>query len=154
MNSPHDPNPPLAALRAHHTGVAVRDMDSALTFYIDVLGLRLLSGPFDDPIQKVRVCFIGSGVPADAVIELICPLPSPAGDDAPIHQYLKKELGAYHICYEVRDMAGTIAKLRSKGSLVISGPVPAVAFEGRSIAWVYLPTRHLVELVEGAADRV
>jgi methylmalonyl-CoA/ethylmalonyl-CoA epimerase len=154
VSSPSKPNTSQAALRAHHMGVAVRDMDSSMAFYSDALGLRLLSGPFDDPIQKVRVCFIGSGRPDDAVIELISPLPSPVGDDAPIQQFLRKELGAYHICYEVQDIASTIADLRAKGSVLISGPVPAVAFGGRSIAWLFLPTRHLVELVEGTEVRV
>lgn len=129
-------------------GVAVPDMDVAIRKYAEILGLRLLSGPFDDPIQKVRVCFIGTGELADAVIELISPLPSPAGDDAPIHQYLRKELGAYHICYEVADMDGTLRHMRSKGCLVVSGPVPAVAFDMRRIAWLLMPTRQLIEVVE------
>ena len=32
--------------------------------------------------------------------------------------------------------------------MVVSGPVPAVAFGGRQIAWLYTPTRQLFELVE------
>ena len=129
------------------------------------MGLRLVSGPFDDPIQRVRVAFVAGGegvcgpsvaghpgLPegtregyrGDTPIELIAPL----GDDAPIHQYLRKELGAYHICYEADDLDALLVHLRANRCLVVSGPVPAVAFGGRRIAWVFLPTRHLIEVVE------
>jgi methylmalonyl-CoA/ethylmalonyl-CoA epimerase len=136
----------------HHLGVAVADMAVATRFYTDVLGMRLLSGPFDDPIQRVRVCFLGTsegvaqaaGTTAQPSIELIAPL----GDDAPIHQYLRKEIGAYHVCYEVADFDAAIAHLRANRSVMVSGPAPAVAFGGRRIAWFFLPTRHLIEVVE------
>jgi methylmalonyl-CoA/ethylmalonyl-CoA epimerase len=131
-------------MKVHHLGVAVPDVAAAIPVYESLLGQRLLSGPFDDPIQKVRVCFLGGGGAGDVVIELIAPL----ADDAPVHQYLKKGLGAYHICYEVLDMDRTLADLRTNGCLVISGPVPAVAFEGRRIAWLLMPTRQVIELVE------
>ena len=32
--------------------------------------------------------------------------------------------------------------------VLISPPAPAVAFDGRRIAWVYTPTRQLIELLE------
>jgi methylmalonyl-CoA/ethylmalonyl-CoA epimerase len=31
---------------------------------------------------------------------------------------------------------------------MVSDPMPAVAFGGRRIAWLYTPTRQLLELVE------
>lgn len=143
-----DSPPEIPNLRPHHLGVAVADMDRAIELYRSLLGLRLLDGPYDDPIQRVRVCFLGTGQGRDAVIELISPVPGEPPEQSPIHQYLKKELGAYHICYEVREIEQTIAEMRSKGCLVVSQPVPAVAFSGRRIAWLFLPTRHLIELVE------
>lgn len=149
MTSP-SPEPPFP-LRPHHVGVAVADIEKALPHYRSILGLKLLDGPYDDPIQRVRVCFLGTGDSADAVIELIAPIPTEASEASPIHLYLKKDLGAYHICYEVADIDRAIADMRTKGCLVVSAPVPAVAFEGRRIAWLYLPTRQLIELVEQPA---
>ena len=134
------------SFRCHHLGVAVPEVESAIPLYERLLGRRLLSGPFDDPIQKVRVCFLGDGSAGDVVIELIAPLAG--ADDAPVHQHLKKGLGAYHICYEVARMDEAIADLRKKGCLLVSGPVPAVAFKGKQIAWLLMPTRQLIELVE------
>ncbi|MBL9121944.1 MAG: VOC family protein [Phycisphaerae bacterium] len=119
-------------------------MDAAIRTYAEVLGLSLLSGPFDDPIQRVRVCFLGTGNEQDMPVELISPL----GDDAPIHQYLKKELGAYHVCYELVHFDAALAHMRSLRCLLVSGPSPAVAFGGRRIAWLFLPTRQLIEVVE------
>lgn len=135
-------------LRPHHIGVAVLDIDKALPHYQSILGLRLLDGPYDDPIQRVRVCFLGTEGSREGVIELISPIPGAAEGESPVHLYLKKDLGAYHVCYEVRDIESAVAGMRAKGCLLVSAPVPAVAFEGRRIAWLYLPTRQLIELVE------
>lgn len=135
---------PANALTIHHLGVAVPDVVAAIPMYQSLLGQRLLSGPFDDPIQKVRVCFLGTGQPGDVVVELIAPI----AEDAPVHQYLKKGLGAYHVCYQTKDLDATIAHMRASGCVLISGPVPAVAFGGRRIAWLLMPTRQVIELVE------
>lgn len=49
----------MMEFRFAHFGVAVSDLDRSLADYRDLFGYYLLSGPFVDPIQKVRVCFIG-----------------------------------------------------------------------------------------------
>jgi methylmalonyl-CoA/ethylmalonyl-CoA epimerase len=128
----------------HHVGVAVPDMERGIEFYTTVLGFRLDSGPFDDPIQKVKVCFLSEGADGTAHLELISPL---AGD-SPVNGYLKKGIGAYHVCYVVADIDGALAELRTNGCLVISKPVPAVAFGGGKIAWCFTPTNQLLELLE------
>jgi methylmalonyl-CoA/ethylmalonyl-CoA epimerase len=42
--------------------------------------------------------------------------------------------------------------LRDTGFFLISEPVPAVAFDGRRVAWFRGPDRLLVELVESGTD--
>lgn len=128
----------------HHIGVAVRDLQQASDFYSATLRLRTLSHPVEDPIQKVRVCFLAEAGSDRPSIELICPL----NDDSPINSYLKKGYGAYHLCYEVSDISATLAELRRKGCLTVSKPMPATAFGGRKIAWCFAPTQHLIELLE------
>lgn len=140
-NPGHIPDP---RFKLHHIGVAVPDLQEASDFYSNVLGFQIISGPVEDPIQKVRLCFFGGAAGKEPCIELICPL----NEDSPINRYLKKGIGAYHLCYEVEDVAGELATLESKGCLIISAPVPAVAFDGRKIAWAFTPTRHLLELLE------
>ena len=131
-------------LKIHHLGIAVANMDVSLAFYQDVLGYLLASEMFDDPIQRVRVCFLKQKSEANFQVELIEPLNS----TSPVNGYLSKATGAYHICYEVTAIEKALEELRSKKCIVVSLPVPAVAFQGRKIAWCVTPTKHLVELVE------
>lgn len=128
----------------HHVGVAVPELEPACEFYTATLGFRLISGPIEDPIQKVRACFLAEAGRDAATLELI----SPSASDSPINGYLAKEMGAYHVCYEVADLANTLAELRKNGCLVIGKPVPAVAYGGRKIAWCFTPTHQLLELLE------
>lgn len=128
----------------HHLGVAVSSIEQALPLYTELFGHRVLSGPFEDRIQKVKVCFVGSGHPGEVVVELVEPL----GDDSPVKQMLAKNLAAYHVCYEVPDLDAALGAVRARKWVVLGKPVPAVAFEGRRIAWFYTTTKQLVELVE------
>jgi methylmalonyl-CoA/ethylmalonyl-CoA epimerase len=130
--------------RFHHVGIAVRRLDTATSSYQDLFGYRLVSGPYDDPVQRVSVCFLSRGG-EDTVLELVAPL----GPDSPIDRVLKKGGGPYHVCYEVPDISAAISHLRERDTFLISGPVPAVAFDGRTIAWLMTGASLLVELVEG-----
>lgn len=131
-------------MRHHHIGVAVRSLDKAIATYQDIFSYRVLSGPFEDPVQGVAVCFVGSGSPEEVQTELVAPL----GKGSPVDNMIKRGIGAYHACYEVDDIEGTLARLREKQCRVVADPVPAVAFSDRRIAWLYLPTFQLIELVE------
>jgi methylmalonyl-CoA/ethylmalonyl-CoA epimerase len=128
----------------HHVGVAVRSLADAVPAYERLFGYRVLAGPVDDPVQRVSVCFLGVA-PGDApAIELVAP-----GDGAsPIRTALAKGVGAYHACYEVDDLERALLEARAAGCVVVAEPVPAAAFAGRRIAWIYMPSRQLVELLE------
>ncbi len=127
----------------HHLGIAVRDLSLAIPIYQKLFAYALVSGPFDDPIQNVSVCFLSRGN-GDAVLELVAPL----RENSPIDQTLKKGRGPYHICYEVLNIDTAIQHLQEQGSLLLSGPVPAMAFEMRPIAWLMTEADFLVELVQ------
>jgi methylmalonyl-CoA/ethylmalonyl-CoA epimerase len=135
---------PGAVMALHHIGVAVASIAAALPSYERLFGLRPLAAPVSDPIQKVTVCFLTSGRPGETLLELV----EPGSADSPIASLLKKGGGAYHVCYQVESVEATIARLRRDGCIVVSGPVPAAAFEGKPIAWLYTPTRQLIELVQ------
>ena len=132
----------------HHVGIAVRDLSTAIAIYKRLFGYELVAGPFEDPIQKVSVCFL-SRAAGDPTLELVAPL----GRESPIDRVLKTGGGTYHICYEVLDMDAAISHLTEQGSFLISGPVPALAFEMRTIAWLMTEAALLVELVEAPAAR-
>jgi methylmalonyl-CoA/ethylmalonyl-CoA epimerase len=127
----------------HHLGVAVPDIAKAIPLYTETLGFRLTSGPYDDPVQEATVCFLQATV-GPMVIELIAPL----GAESKIRKILTQGGGAYHICYQVPGLDAVLRDLAAKQWMLVSGPTPAVAFAGRRIAWLYAPTRQLIELVE------
>jgi methylmalonyl-CoA/ethylmalonyl-CoA epimerase len=127
----------------HHVGIAVRDLLKAIPMYKASLGYELTSGPFDDPIQNVSVCFLSRGK-GDTVLELVAPL----GPNSPVDRTLKKGGGPYHLCYEVSDISAAISFLTNQGAFLISGPAPAVAFEMREIAWLMTEMDLLIELVQ------
>ena len=127
----------------HHVGVAVRKIQKAIPDYEKLFGYHLVSGPFDDPVQNVSVCFLSRGQ-GDTVIELVAPL----GPNSPIDLTLKKGGGTYHLCYEVGDIGEAIGHMTEQGAFLLSGPVPAVAFDMREIAWLMTESNLLVELVQ------
>ncbi len=131
-------------LSIHHLGIAVVDIESALGFYQTALGFTLVSKVIFDPTQKVKICFLANEPNRILTLELI----SPVGCTSPVNGYLSKGIGAYHVCYEVKQLEKALEGLRAKGCVLIAPPVAAVAFDGRRIAWCLTPTRHLVEFVE------
>lgn len=127
----------------HHVGVAVKSLQESGENYTKLFGYELVSGPFDDPIQNVSVSFLSRGE-GDPVLELVAPL----GPDSPVDRFIKKGSGIYHICYEVPDIAAAIEHMTGNGCMLLSHPVPAVAFAMRKIAWLMTETNLLVELLE------
>jgi methylmalonyl-CoA/ethylmalonyl-CoA epimerase len=128
-----------------HVGVAVPSLGPTTELLSTLFGYKVVSGPFDDPIQKVSVNFLAKSDEDVAEIELIAPL----SEDSPIRSMLAKDGGgAYHLCFETSDIDGALIHAKNNGCIVVSGPVPAVAFQGRRIAWIYTRSRQLFELVE------
>lgn len=128
-----------------HVGVAVPSLGPAAESLARLFGYKLVSGPFDDPIQKVSVEFLAQSAEDTAEIELI----APAAEDSPIRSMLAKDGGgAYHLCFETSDIEAALAHAKAIGCIIVSPPVPAVAFQGRRIAWIYTRSRQLFELVE------
>jgi len=125
----------------HHVGIAVRSILRSAAQYHQALGVSLEGDIVEDEIQKVRVAFapVGNGT----YIEFV----EPVGDDSPVQGVLKRGGGLYHVCYLVSDINAAIEGVRSVGGRLVSGPVPARAFNGRPIAWVYTPDRSLVEFL-------
>jgi methylmalonyl-CoA/ethylmalonyl-CoA epimerase len=137
--------PEELGFKLRHVGVAVPSLDPATDTLSTLFGYRVVSGPFDDPIQKVTVNFLTQSDNDVAEIELIAPL----GKDSPITAMLAKSGGgAYHLCFETTDIEQALVHAKNNGCIVVSGPVPAVAFNGRRIAWIYTRSRQLFELVE------
>ncbi len=134
--------------RLHHTGFVLGSIEKNVASYISFLGATWDENIIFDPLQKVRVTFLKGAHPCDNLIELI----EPAGDDSPVSRFLERGGGLHHLCYEVADLESEIALCKSTGAILVHPPVPAVAFDGRRIAWTRtkpaLRPGLLVELLE------
>jgi methylmalonyl-CoA/ethylmalonyl-CoA epimerase len=97
-----------------------------------------------DPLQAARVTFMRWGGPEAPAIELV----EPAGENSPLRKFVMKGGGLHHVCYEVDSLDIQLEQSRAAGCLVVKNPLPAVAFGGRRIAWVYTRQKLLVEYLE------
>jgi methylmalonyl-CoA/ethylmalonyl-CoA epimerase len=127
-------------LQFHHVGVACTDLDSEEA-RMAPLGYRREREDFTDPIQGVLGRFLGTQSPR---LELLCPMEG-AGVLTP---WLKSGAKLYHLAYETVGLETDIERLRGEGAKVVVPPVGAVAFGGRRIAFLMLPNRLLLELIE------
>jgi methylmalonyl-CoA/ethylmalonyl-CoA epimerase len=117
------------ALRVHHLAVVVEDMERALTFWRDALGLEL-AGIREVPEQASQVAFLPAG---EAEIELVRPMSADWG----VARYLaKRGPGMHHICMSVDDLPGTLDRLAAQGVRLIN-PEPMVGADGRRYAFVH-----------------
>ncbi len=113
--------------RIAHVGIAVSDLDAALAFYQDVLGL------VPHPPQTVDGADIVSLPFGDAEVELL----ASTDPSSPIGRFLaRRGPGIHHICYRVPDLDAALAACRTAGyRLVDETPRPGAG--GRRIAFVH-----------------
>lgn len=113
-----------------HVAVVVRSIDESLPRYRAMLGLEPDAAPRIVDAQGVRLCFLATGEPPAARIELIEPLDAESG----VARYLAaRGEGLHHVCFGVTDIRAEIARLAALGTeLVDREPRPgaegAVAF--------------------------
>jgi methylmalonyl-CoA/ethylmalonyl-CoA epimerase len=136
--------------RVHHVAVVVRDLDAALAFYRDTLGLTLdVVMPIDT--DGVRIAFLPVG---ESSIELV----EPTRDDTGVARFLaSRGEGFHHVCLEVDDLAAELDRLAGSGIELIDR-APRRGAEG-PVAFIHPRSCHgvLVELIEapgGPAWRV
>jgi methylmalonyl-CoA epimerase len=127
--------------RVHHVAVVVADLERALGFYRDVLGL-VLEVVQEVPSDRVRIAFLTVG---ESKIELV----SPTDDTTGVARFLAaKGEGFHHVCLEVADLAGELTRLGIEGVELIDS-APRHGAEG-PVAFIHPRSCHgvLVELIE------
>ena len=113
----------------NHVAVVVEDMEKALSFWRDALGMEL-HGLRDVPAEKSQVAFLP--LPGSEV-ELVLP----TTDDSGIAKYLAKHgPGMHHICLEVDDIEGMMSHLKSQGVRLINEE-PRIAPDGKKYAFIH-----------------
>src|SRR6266853_5583580 len=123
-----------------HVGIAVKDLQAALAFYRDALGLEV-EAPEEVASQKVRAHFLPVGQSSMELLEATSP-------DSAIAKYIdKRGPGLHHITLRVDDISAALAQLKARGArLVDEQPRPGA--EGALVAFVHPSSAHgvLVEL--------
>jgi methylmalonyl-CoA/ethylmalonyl-CoA epimerase len=123
----------------HHVGVISANLEQEAGLLAS-LGYQLEGEPFVDPVQGVRGLFLTGQSPR---LELLTPL----AEEGILGPWIRSKNKLYHLAYQTPDLAQTLAELRQTGAKVMVGPVPAVAYSGRLIAFVMLRNMLLVELI-------
>ncbi len=112
-----------------HVGIAVADLDTAVKFYRDALGLEILP-PEEVPSQKVRAHFIPLGRSALELLEA-------TSAESPIARFLEKRgPGIHHVTLGVEDVGAALAELRARGVRLID-QVPRPGAEGALVAFIH-----------------
>jgi len=139
----------------NHIGIVVHDVPEVARL-LCLLGLKQLTNPEPDPIQKVAACFLAGGDEQDVHIELI----EPTDDTSPVAKFLEKGGGLHHLCFEVDDIEEMTERLKQKGFQVVSPPAECVGYDrsfdlkgsqATKISFLLLPNRLLIELLQRGA---
>ena len=132
--------------RIDHIAIVVGDIEGALAFWRDTLGLDL-SQVLAVPEQQASIAFLPTG---DSEVELVQPTTTESG----LARFLtKRGPGIHHICFEVDDLAQTLADLKTRGVRLID-ETPKAAAGGKQLAFIHPESANgvLVELYELPAD--
>jgi len=128
-------------MQIHHIAIVVKDLDAALTFYRDALGIEV-GERREVPAEGVEIAILPLG---DSELELLEPL-DPANS---IGRFLdKRGEGIHHVCLLVEDIAAAVTRMKDEGAQmateVRSHP------DGTRYAFVHPKSTHgvLMELYE------
>ena len=125
----------------HHIGVAVEDLDDALSTYERVFGAQL----------EARETMPSQGAEAAALlvgssrVELL----AATGEDTPIGRFLaRRGPGMHHVAYEVDDIASELERLDADGVELVDR-LPRAGLYGLEVAFLHPSAVHgvLSELV-------
>jgi methylmalonyl-CoA/ethylmalonyl-CoA epimerase len=127
--------------KIHHVGVVVRDMEQAMRFWRDMLGLHVHKlETIED--QGVKAALLALG---DSEIELL----EPVVEDNGIARYLQSRgEGLHHVCFEVDSVDQDLDALKAK-QIELIDQEPRIGLAGR-ICFLHPRAMHgtLVELCE------
>lgn len=112
-----------------HIGIAVSNLDNAINFYENILGLKCYNIE-EVPDQKVRTAFFMVGQTKIELLESTAP-------DGPIGRFIEKRgEGIHHIAFAVKNIGEQLKEAEEKGVKLID-TVPRKGAEGLDIAFIH-----------------
>ncbi|HEX3054337.1 MAG TPA: methylmalonyl-CoA epimerase [Aggregatilineaceae bacterium] len=130
------------AHRINHVAIVVENLDTALNFWHDALGLPLHKTE-ENPGENVNIAFLPVG---ESEVELL----EPTNPDSGIGKYLaQKGQGLHHVCVEVEDLDASMQRLVDHGVKLIN-ETPKIRDDGTRYVFVHPKSASgvLVELYE------
>jgi len=119
----------MSTIKLNHVGIVTPDLDNALSFWRDALGLPVLRTEHNDE-EAVDIVFLQAG---EGSVELVAPTTTDSG----IAKYLdKRGAGMHHTCVEVDDIESAMAQLREAGIDLIND-APRARHDGTLYAFVH-----------------
>ena len=128
--------------KVDHIGIAVKDIDEALKFYCDALGLRCAKIE-EVAGQKVKIAFIPAG---ETTLELV----QATDPDSAIAKFIEKRgEGIQHIALRVKNIEEAIKTLKENDVELID-PLPRKGAHGSKIVFLHPKSTYgaLIELSE------
>lgn len=112
-----------------HIGIAVKDLNKAIRFYEDVMGLHCYN--IEEVVdQKVRTAFFMAG---ETKIELL----ESTSEDGPVAKFLEKRgEGVHHIAFAVKGIGEALSQAQENGIQTIDKE-PRKGAEGLDIAFLH-----------------
>ena len=119
----------MTPIKINHVAVVVEDVQAAIGFWRDALGLPLQHTERNEA-EAVEIAFLPVG---EGEIELIQPIT----EDSGVAKYLaKKGAGLHHLCIEVEDIAAALARIAASGAELINES-PRTRPDGTRYAFVH-----------------
>jgi len=128
--------------KVDHIGVAVKDLEKAISFYRDQIGIEFKGTEVVDE-QKVKVAFFPVGESKIELLESTVP-------DGPVGKFIeKKGEGIHHLSFRVTNIEEKLAQLKEKGVELIDEK-PRYGAGGARIAFLHPKSTGgiLIELCE------
>jgi methylmalonyl-CoA/ethylmalonyl-CoA epimerase len=133
----------------HHVAVVVRSIEGSLPRYRELFGWEPERPPFEFPSQGVRLCFLPTGEPGSARIELVEPMDPQGG----VGRFLAaRGEGVHHVCLLSDDLPADLEALAAaEAELIDQDPRPGAH---GSVAFIHPRTLNgvLWELLEQSDD--
>jgi methylmalonyl-CoA epimerase len=137
-----------------HVGIAVKDLDAALQFYRDALGLEVEATEVV-PSQQVRAHFVPVGQSSDGGKEapgVSLELLEATAPGSPIAKFIEtRGPGLHHITLRVDDIRAALAQLKARGAKLVDDE-PRPGAEGALVAFIHPSSAQgvLIELKQSA----
>ena len=142
----HNNASPFADMRGRHVAIRTPSLAEAKAFYVGTLDFRVVA---EWPFADEQLAYLAPPTDDHFYIEVLG-----GGDTLPteVRPYTDlgdslKYRGYHHFCLNVTSVDDTIAKLRSRGVMIVAEPfvLPAIS---RKLAFFADPFGNLIELAE------